>query len=234
MQLTKTWKDKMRLFTINENFQVELNKPWIMLVPEFANLLRRDKGSEGDYRGDKKLKATKEFTFIYFDLDFTSPIREWEDFERREESMRYAGLTEADLDDKVMEAHAHYDTMLLGSSRSLKTLKAVETSLDQLDSYFENIDFSLTDKKGELLHSASQYLTNLEKLGKAYSAVEAFKKRVAEELKGDASIRGQNTLGRKESVKREPWAEKMSSKPVHIQQTSFSDLAKLLGEDEEE
>ena len=141
----------MRLFTINESNQVELNKPWIMLVPEFAILLRRDKGSEGDYRGDKKLKATKELTFIYFDLDFTSPIREWEDYERRQEAMRYADLTEADLDDKVMEAHAQYDKMLLGSSRSLKTLKAVELSLDQLDNYFETIDFTLTDKKGELL-----------------------------------------------------------------------------------
>jgi len=224
----------MRLFTINDSNQVELNKPWIMLVPEFATLLRRDKGSDGDYRGDKKLKATKEFTFIYFDLDFTSPIREWEEFERRQEAMRYADLTEVDLDDKVMEAHAHYETMLLGSSRSLKTLKAVELSLDQLDNYFETIDFTLTDKKGELLHSASQYLTNLEKLGKAYSAVEAFKKRVAEELKGDASIRGQNTLGRKEGTKREGWTEKATTKPVSTQQTSFADIAKLLGDDEDD
>lgn len=224
----------MRLFTINESNQVELNKPWIMLVPEFATLLRRDKGSDGDYRGDKKLKATKELTFIYFDLDFTSPIREWEDYERRQEAMRYADLTEADLDDKVMEAHAQYDKMLLGSSRSLKTLKAVELSLDQLDNYFETIDFTLTDKKGELLHSAGQYLTNLEKLGKAYSAVEAFKKRVAEELKGDASIRGQNTLGRKEGTKREGWTEKKNTKPVSTQQTSFADIAKLLGDDEDD
>ena len=224
----------MRLFTINDTNQVELNKPWVMLVPEFANLLRRDKGSDGDYRGDKKLKAIKELTFIYFDLDFTSPIREWEEFERRQEAMRYADLTEADIDDKVMEAHAQYDAMLLGSSRSLKTLKAVEVSLDQLDRYFEEIDFQATDKKGELLHSASQYLTNLEKLGKAYSAVEAFKKRVAEELKGDASIRGQNTLGRKESAKREGWSERAGTKPISPQQINFGDIAKLLDEDNDE
>jgi hypothetical protein len=221
----------MRLFEIDENFQVGLNKVWISLIPEFNVLLRRDKGSEGDYRGDKKLKARREFTFIYFDLDFTSPIREWDEYERREEAMKYAGLSEADLDDKVMEAHSYYKTLLEGSSRSLKTLKAIEKSLDQLDEYFENIDFSERDKKGEPVHSANQYLTNLEKVGKSYAAVEAFKKRVAEELKGEASIRGSGMLGRKESTKRE-WGEKAPS--TVASQTSFGDIANLLTDDEDD
>ena len=224
----------MRLFTINEDdYTVELNKPWIMLIPEFAVLLKRDKGSEGDYRGDKKLKARREFSFIYFDLDFTSPIREWDEHDRREEAMRYAGLTEKDIDDEVMQAHAVYDQLLKGSSRSLRTLKSVEVSLDQLDEYFETIDFTATDKKGELLHSANQYLSNLEKLGKAYSAIEAFKKRVAEELKGDLSIRGTATMGRKEGKRTGTWSEQPSSTTPSIQQTSFKDLAKLIhGNDE--
>ena len=223
----------MRLFTIDNNFQVELNKEWIALIPEFNVLLKRDKGSEGDYRGDKKLKARREFTFIYFDLDFTSPIREWEEFERRQEAMKYAGLVEADMDDKLMEAHALYSRLLEGSSRSLKTLKAIEKSLDQLDDYFETIDFSERDKKGEPVHSANQYLTNLEKVGKSYTAVEQFKKRVAEELKGDAGIRGQNTLGRKESTKRDAWTEKTVTTEV-IKTTSFADIANLLQDDEED
>lgn len=222
----------MRLFTIDNNYQVELNKEWITLIPEFNALLRRDKGSEGDYRGDKKLKARREFTFIYFDLDFTSPIREWEEFERREEAMKYAGLVESDMDKVLMTAHAKYNELLLGSSRSLKTLKSVEKSLDQLDTYFETIDFTATDNKGELLHSAGQYLTNLEKLGKSYTAVENFKKRVAEELKGEASIRGQSTLGRKEGTKRD-WGEK-TTKPETIQQTSFADISNLLQDDDNE
>ena len=222
----------MRLFTIDADYKVELNKEWIQLIPEFAELLRRDKGSEGDYRGDKKLKARKEFTFIYFDLDFTSPIREWEAFERREEAMRYAGLQEKDIDDKVMTAHRIYDKLLLGCSRSLKTLKAVEKSLDQLDEYFENIDFNEKDKKGELLHNAGQYLTNIEKLGKAYSAVEAFRKRVAEELKEGSSIRGAAILGRKEAQKRETWTEGSSSAGGHI---NFEVIGRAIaGDDDEE
>lgn len=224
----------MRLFTINEDdYTVELNKPWIMLIPEFAVLLRRDKGSEGDYRGDKKLKARREFSFIYFDLDFTSPIREWDEHDRRQEAMRYAGLEEKDIDNDVMTAHAVYDQLLKGSSRSLRTLKSVEVSLDQLDNYFETINFTKTDKKGELLHSATQYLGNLEKLGKAYAAIEAFKKRVAEELKGDLSIRGTATLGRKEGKRTDTWNEQRPDTTPSTQQMSFKDISKLIHGNEE-
>lgn len=223
----------MRLFTIDVNYQVELNKEWILLIPEFAVLLKRDKGSDKDSRGGKKLKAKREFSFIYFDLDFTSPIREWEDFERRSEAMKYAGLIESDMDEEMMAAHKKYNDLLLQSSRSLKTLTAVEYSLNALDTYFLELDFTEKDKKGELVHSPAQYLTNLEKLGKAYSAVDSFKKRVQEEMKGDASIRGQSTLGRKEGTVRTEWNEKKPAQAI-IATTSFEDIGNLLMDENEE
>ena len=224
----------MRLFTIDNNYQVELNKEWILMHPQFSLLVKRDKGSEGDYRGDKKLKARKELTFIYFDLDFTSPIREWDDYERREESMKFAGLKESDLDSEVMDAHAAYNALLLQSSRSLKTLRNVEHSLNALDDYFLNLDFTLTDKKGELLHSPGQYLINLKRLGEAFTAVDSFKKRVQDEMKGEASIRGTAMLGRNEAAGRGEWKENNSTTVKTAEPVSFSDIAGMLSEDEEE
>lgn len=225
----------MRLFTIGEDFQVELNKEWIFLIPEFNALLKRDKGSQGDYRGDKKLKARREFAFIYFDLDFTSPIREYEDFERRTEAMKYAMLEESDIDGPLMDAHRKYNELLQQSSRSLKTLQAIEHSLNALDIYFLNLNFDERDKKGELVHSPNAYLLNLERVGKAYDAVDKFKKRVEEELKGDVSIRGQASLGRKEG-KRDTWEEGTPESPAAdstpIEQTKFSDIAKLLNSED--
>jgi len=216
----------MRLFLLDSNYQVELNKEWIMLIPEFAALLKRDKGSKGDYRGDLKLKTRKELTFIYFDLDFTSPIREWPDFERREEAMRFAGLSEADLDGPVMEAHVMYNKLLLQSSRSLKTLRSIEKSLDAMDTYFEDIDFSKEDKKGELVHDPAKYILNLQRIGAAYDSVDKFRKRVQEELKGEASIRGTATLGRKETAGMGEWKEQTEA-PVATA-INFSKIGSLL------
>lgn len=189
----------MRLFTLDSTYQVELNKEWIMLIPAFAALLKRDKGSEGDYRGQKKLKAKKELTFIYFDLDFASPLREYDEFERREKALEYAELKESDLDEAVMAAHAEYENLLLNSSRSLKTYRAVQKSLDALDTYFEDIDFNAVNNKGELLHNSSTYMMNIKRLDEAYTAIDRFRKRVEEELSGTPSIRGNASLGRREA-----------------------------------
>ena len=59
-----------KLFTMDANLKVELNKAELLLIPEFSALIRRDRGSEGDHDGRKKFHARKEFTFIYF-LIFT-------------------------------------------------------------------------------------------------------------------------------------------------------------------
>jgi hypothetical protein len=225
----------MKLFTITENFEVELNKEWIYLIPEFAALMRRDKrgGTKGDARGDKKLRARKEFKFIYFDLDFSSPIRDYPDYERRQEALKYAELIEKDLDDLVMEAHACYNNLMLNATRSLKTLRAVKKSLDALDNYFEDLDFTKVDKKGELLHNPNSYLVNLERLDKAYTSVEKFEKRVIDELKNTGSIRGTATLGEMEG-KRKDWSEAVSRKSEdtdmseRIEPTSMMDLAKII------
>ena len=226
----------MKLFNIGPDYQVELNKEWILMIPEFATLLKRDKGSEGDYRGDKKLKARRELTFIYFDLDFASPLREWEAFDRRQEALRYAGLKESDVDGLLMEAHAVYKTLLDSASRSLRTYNAVVKSLDKLDEYFENIDFTSTDKKGELLHDTKAYLANLKTLKSAYDSVDDFRRRVEEELNDNGGIRGKASLGGKEG-KREKSAWQEGSKTVTEEgtkapQTSvrMSSLASLLQE----
>lgn len=225
----------MKLFTLSEQFTIELNKEWILMVPEFSVLVRRDKGSEGDYRGDKKLKAIKELTFIYFDLDFSSPLRDWDEFERREEAMKYAGLMEADMDDKVMAAHAKYHELLHRSSPSLAMLEDMKFSLKQLRNYFKSVDLTKENSRGELVYTMPQYLAAIKGVQPAFDFIEMFEKRVGEELKGEDSIRGTAALGRKEGAKRE-WAEGQDDKPTvekRAGEMSFADIASLLGDGED-
>lgn len=236
----------MRLFTIGEDFTVELNKEWILLIPEFKVLVHRDKGgkeSPGDYDGRKKLKAKRELAFIYFDLDFTSPLYHWDEFERRQEAMKYAGLKEKDMDAELMAAHSRYNELLLQSAPSLKTLRALEKSLTAFNAHLESVDFTKTDKKGELVHDPGQYLGNMKKINEGFDAIDKFRKRVIEEMKGDQSIRGSNTLGRNEGKRKQGWDETGASDnddlakeklaaEARAPQTSFRDIAYLLkGED---
>jgi len=198
----------MRFFEVDDEKQVSLNKAWIHMIPEFKALLTRDKGSKGDYRGDKKLKATAEFTYIYFFTDFSSPIRDWEDAERRKEALYYAGLTEDQIDNEVLVANEKYFQLQLAASRPLRTLKALYKGMDAMDTYFEAIDFSKVDKQGKMLNSPTDFVNNAAKLNKMYDEVRNFEKRVEEDMReASGGIRGpHSTLGDNEGSK-QAWSE---------------------------
>lgn len=199
----------MRLFEIDPDTNtVLLNKVWISLVPELKELLTRDKGSKGDYRGDKKLKATKEFTFIYFYTSFESPLRDWNKDEKWKESLRYADLADADIDEKVLIAQKAYERIMLKSSRSLRTYHSLNKALDALDDHFENLDFTQKDKKGELLNDPLSVAKSISELDKVYTAVKNFEKRVDEELKAEnTGIRGTAEMGDMEASGNRTWSE---------------------------
>jgi hypothetical protein len=199
----------MKLFEIDiDTNTIKLNREWIYLTPEFAALLRRDKGSDGDYDGRRKLKATKEFTFIYFYVDFASPLRDYEPSEKRKEALIYAQLTEADIDSVVDTALRKYEDMFLKAARSLRTYKALNKTLDAMDDFFENLDMDERDKKGELVHDPTAIVNSAKKMDEYYTALKNFAKRVEEELtQGATTIQGTRTLGDRESKGPDKWSE---------------------------
>jgi hypothetical protein len=197
----------MRLFTISDTKEINLDKEWIFLIPEFREILSRDKGNR------YKTKATSEFTWLFFYTDFSSPIRDWEDGERMKEAMYYAKMSDDYLpalkaDKKLWEAHAKYQELQIKGSRPLRTLKVLYKALDAMDNHFESMDFSKTDKMGKLLHDPSDFITNAGKMNKMYDEIRNFEKRVEDDLKqASSTIRGPNsTLGDNEGVLKK-WSE---------------------------
>ncbi len=214
-----------------------LNKEWIFLIPEFAALIRRDKGSPGDSRGQYKKQAQREFTYIYFMCDFNSPIRDWKPEEKEKEALYYADLESVDT--LVHEAKAKYEQLMLGVSRSLRTLKSVYKGLDEMDNYFEGVNFKTTDKQGKLLHSPQEFIKNTSMMNKMYDEVRNFEKRVeADMIEAGNTIRGNATLGDKEGQKAK-WSESdIASGSIHTQDSAisagtghFNDILKALQEE---
>lgn len=202
----------MRLFDIDENYQIRPNKAWIAMVPEFAELLRRDKGSKGDSDGRKKLQARKEFTFIYIFVDFGSVIRDWEEPLRYQEALKYADLEAKDIDDAVKAAIEKYRELMFKSSRSLRTLISVKKGLDAMDKYFENVNFTEVSKRtGELVNTPEKFQTNVTRLNKVYDEIYKFEKRVEEDLSNqEGGIRGAGELGDQEGKRKDmfsTWSE---------------------------
>lgn len=198
----------MSPFKITPAYEIDL-EPWVLLVPEYNLLLKRDRGSEGDYRGDKKKLAKKQLAYIFFCVDFSSPIRELEDDERLAQALRYVGLTVEDIDDKVQEALAHYDWMQNETAPSLKTLNSIRKGRTKLNSYFEDVDFEETDKLGRAKYTAKEYIENITRMKQMDEAIREYEKQVYAELKQNTGIRGKGTLGGKEGQRRngKVWTE---------------------------
>ena len=188
----------MRLFDVASDFRVLLNKDWILTIPQFKRLLHRDKGSEGDYDGRKKLRTLRELTFIYHNADPRSPLENMDPMERREKSLQYAELKESDIDDKVMEAQDEYEFLLEQSSPSIPLLRAAKGTNLKLIQYFNSIDFNQKDMRGQLVHSPMQHIKNISSLKGLHEATVAFEAIVLNELKEQKGTRGKTELGDKE------------------------------------
>lgn len=220
----------MELFRITETYELELNKEWIRMIPAFDAVLKADKGSAGDSEGRKKAKSKKILAYVYFMVDFKSPIENWEFGKRHLEALRYTDLKETDVATKIVQvALAEYERIQLESARSLRTLKAARKGVDAVDAYFENLDFNLKDRVGRLVHNPKDVPDNISKLNKMYDEMKKFEKRVHEELKESDAIRGQATLGDKENRRGmagtvTTWDEGNSSAPINSGK-QFTDLS---------
>lgn len=199
----------MKLFEIDDTLTVQLNKPWILLIPEFETIFKRDKGSVGDTQARYKLRARKEFSFIYFFVDFNSPLRDWEEAERFAESLTYSGLTKKDIDDVLLAGVKKYEQLAMGAARSMRTYRALLKTLDAMDNYLETLDFTQkSTRTGELVNSPDKISSVVQKMDKMYESIKSFEKRVQEELKdGGSGIRGTAVKGENEDKIR-TWSEK--------------------------
>lgn len=93
----------MSLFNF-KNHILTLSRVEIAAVPEFNALIRRDKGSEGDSDGRRKLKAYQEFLYIFYVYDYESPIAKLPDTPRITKALTLIGLPSNWKPDKDVKA----------------------------------------------------------------------------------------------------------------------------------
>lgn len=188
----------MKLFTVDENNEVKLNVPWIGLIPEFKELFR---AADKKIRYDRVTKGKKVLAYVYFMLDFTSPLRDWNKDEKHLEALRYTDLTPEDVKDpKVQAALKIYEELQLKACRPLKTFKALHQTADAMDEYFSSINFNEVDKQGKLKYTPNQAVDNAAKMNKFYDELAKLAKRIEIELEQNTGIRGQAELGDKEKM----------------------------------
>lgn len=181
--------------------------PEAKVIKEFKALIERDRGSEGDAQGRKKLQATKELAFIALFVSLKSAYnRNYEPSVRTEELKRSLKLAPSwQPDDIVKEAMKQYaKTQVTPSSAMLTSVrnaifssqsiigmleKRLKRTMDALHTE-DMIDGEEFDKlMDKALKDVEKVLDISAKLGKQLSDLDTLEKKYVKELE---ELKGKN------------------------------------------
>jgi len=177
----------MKLFKLDDEYEIEPEQETILLVPEFKVLwsLAYNK-QEGDRDGRSRKRGRSELVYLYFYCDYRSEFSELSNEERKEAAMDAAGLDpNHTIGTELRNARDKY--LELQETRELKLLNSAYGVVDKLRLYFEQIEVTDTNAKS--------VVDNLSKLGPVLAGVKKLEEQVRKAQGGDGKIRGSGERG---------------------------------------
>ena len=167
----------MNVFNFNNLTKtLEINEPEILLVKEFADLLKRDKSKTKD-------RVTRELTYIYLAIDWKSPYNQYSEHDRHDEAIADSGLTENEFNDPVFREACRKYRRLQDSNKSIKLLEAAKRAADQFIDYFDTIvDLNELDANGKPVFTAEKVMKEMATLHKVHEELVTLEDQVKKEL----------------------------------------------------
>ena len=167
----------MNVFNFNNLTKtLEINEPEILLVKEFADLLKRDKSKTKD-------RVTRELTYIYLAIGWKSPYNQQSEHDRHDEAIADSGLTENEFNDPVFREACRKYRRLQDSNKSIKLLEAAKRAADQFIDYFDTIvDLNERDANGKPVFTAEKVMKEMATLHKVHEELVTLEDQVKKEL----------------------------------------------------
>ena len=181
----------------NMHNRVELNMPEILLVKEFAELVKCERNiCKEDPKGIKGLRAFREFTYIWLALDWKSPYSDYPEQERHKEALNDSGITEEEFNNPEFRAACRKYRQLQESNRSIKMLQAAQNTVDNFIDYFNTVvDLSERDANGKPVFKTKDIIAEISSLSKVHEELKILEGQVKKEMMETSSIRGGATDG---------------------------------------
>lgn len=176
----------------NVRNKIELALPEILLVKEFAELMRCDRNiCEEDPKGSQGLRAYKEFSYIWLAIDWRSPYSDYAEQERHIEALRDSGITEEEFNNPEFRAACRKYRALQESNRSIKLLQAAQNTVDKFIDYFNSVDPQERDPlTGKPIFKVKDLIAEISNLSKVNDELNTLETMVKKELQEVSIIRG--------------------------------------------
>lgn len=176
----------------NVNNRIELNIPEILLVKEFAELMKHERNiCKTDPKGEYGLRAFREFTYIWLALDWKSLYADYTEQERHQEALRDSGLTEEEYNNPEFRAACRKYREIQESNRSIKLLKAAQSTVDEFIDYFNNLDLQERDPAtGKYLNKTKDVMGEMSKISEVLEELKNLESIVKRDLAEATNMRG--------------------------------------------
>ena len=174
----------------NVRNRVELNVPEILLVREFAELMKPER-SEEDPSGSLGLRAFREFTYIWLAIAWDSIYADYTEQERHQEALRDASMTEEEFNNPEFRAACRKYKEIQNSNRSIKMLHSAQAMVDKFIDYFETADPLERDiTTGKPIYKVKDIQTELKNLTETHETLVQLEAQVKKHLEASSSYRG--------------------------------------------
>lgn len=175
----------------NVSNRIDLNIPEILLVKEFAELMKCERNiCKEDPKGVYGLRAFREFTYIWLAIDWKSIYADYTEQERHREALRDAGITEEEFNNPEFRAACRKYRNIQDSNRSIKLLQAAQSTVDKFIDYFNNVDPEERDPvTGKPIFKVKDLMSEISSLSKVHDELTALEGMVKKELSEQSSIR---------------------------------------------
>lgn len=130
----------------NSTGSLKINTYEILLVKEFEALWDIDRNKcEDDSTGKKRLRAWKEFKYIWLFADWKSPYQQYLEMEKHKASLTDSGLSNEEWNDPTFRAAVRKYIEIKDSSRILSLIKTAFRTLEKMRVSLDNIDLEERD-----------------------------------------------------------------------------------------
>mgnify|MGYP006983018408 FL=1 len=150
----------------NATGSLRINEYGILLVKEFKTLWdpERNKCKE-DPKGLKRLRAWKEFKYIWLMIDWKSPYQQYLEQERHLAALEDSGLTDDEWNDPGFRAACRKYQEIKDSSRILSLIKTAYRTLEKMRVSLDNIDFEERDNNLKPIFKPKDVLADIASIG---------------------------------------------------------------------
>lgn len=189
----------MDVFLYNaQTGQVEINKPELLLIKEFAALFDTTRNKcKQDPNGTQHLRAFREFTYIYLMLDWKSPYSEESEQDRHIDVLADSKLTQEEFDDPKFRVACRKYRELQETSLTVKLYNSAKNTISRFIDYFDSVDPQERDPlTGRPIYKVKDIMSEIGNLSEMLDEFKNLELQVKKEQQGGKeSVMGDSELG---------------------------------------